>query len=133
MSRTLCSLGFLGLTLALIALSAEAIPASSHAELQEGDGRAGSDGTGQGAYRVIRTAQKPRKKALPKKSAPTEPEQKTAKPDAAAKPEPPAEAGLTFARDIAPIIVGNCIGCHNEKAMGKNAKLDLTSFETLKK
>jgi mono/diheme cytochrome c family protein len=133
MSRTLCSLGFVGLTLAIVALSGEATPASSHAELQEDDGSAVSDRTGQGAYRIIRTAQKPRKKAPPKKGAVAEPAEKTTKPEAAAKPGATTEGGLTFARDIAPIIVGNCIGCHNEKAATKNGKLDLTSFETLKK
>ena len=33
---------------------------------------------------------------------------------------------------IAPIFVGNCVRCHNEKAMAKNGKLNLTSFESLR-
>jgi mono/diheme cytochrome c family protein len=40
-----------------------------------------------------------------------------------------SDTGLKFSRDIAPILVGNCIGCHNPER--KRGKFDLTTFETL--
>src|SRR5262245_17909184 len=132
MSRTLCSLGFLGLTLGLVTLSGEPITASDQAR-PVGHGPEVYNGSRQAGYRVVRTAQKTRKKGSSKKGAVAEPEKKPAAPEGEAKPAAPEEAGLKFSRDIAPIIVGNCIGCHNEKAMAKNGKLNLTSFETLKK
>src|SRR5262245_1186347 len=39
------------------------------------------------------------------------------------------DPGLKFSRDIAPILVGNCIGCHNPER--KRGKFDLTTFEKL--
>ena len=39
------------------------------------------------------------------------------------------DSGLKFSRDIAPIFVGNCIGCHNPER--KRGKFDLTTFEKL--
>lgn len=39
------------------------------------------------------------------------------------------ETGLKFSRDIAPILVGNCTGCHN--AERRRGKFDLTTFEKL--
>jgi len=56
--------------------------------------------------------------------------------EAAEKPDEPSKGskeGPSFSREIAPIIVGNCLGCHNERAMRKNGKLDLSTFEKLKK
>ncbi len=44
------------------------------------------------------------------------------------KPAGP-DSGLKFSRDIAPILVGNCIGCHNPER--KRGKFDLTTFEKL--
>ena len=48
-------------------------------------------------------------------------------------PEMPAAAtggtALKFSRDIAPILVGNCIGCHNPER--RRGKFDLTTFEKL--
>ncbi|WP_406695812.1 c-type cytochrome domain-containing protein [Singulisphaera sp. Ch08] len=63
-------------------------------------------------------------------SEPTDPD---STPKTGETPTAPEKDGLKFSRDIAPILVGNCIGCHNEKAMAKNGKLDLTTFEKLKK
>ncbi len=39
------------------------------------------------------------------------------------------DSGLKFSRDIAPILVGNCTGCHNAK--DKRGKFDMTSFKKL--
>jgi mono/diheme cytochrome c family protein len=39
------------------------------------------------------------------------------------------ESGMKFSRDIAPILVGNCIGCHNPER--KRGKFDLTTYEKL--
>jgi mono/diheme cytochrome c family protein len=41
---------------------------------------------------------------------------------------------LSFSQDIAPILVANCIGCHGGDGAGlRRGKLDLTTFEKLKK
>ncbi len=41
---------------------------------------------------------------------------------------------LKFSRDIAPVLVGNCIGCHNPKSNDtKAAALDLTTFQGIMK
>jgi mono/diheme cytochrome c family protein len=55
---------------------------------------------------------------------------------AASKTGPPAVAktddkSLKFSRDIAPILVGNCIGCHNPEQ--RRGRFDLTTFEKLMK
>jgi mono/diheme cytochrome c family protein len=39
------------------------------------------------------------------------------------------DSALKFSRDIAPILVGNCIGCHNPER--RRGKFDLTTFEKL--
>jgi mono/diheme cytochrome c family protein len=39
--------------------------------------------------------------------------------------------GLKFSKDIAPILVANCIGCHNPQQ--KRGRFDLTTFEKLQK
>ncbi|HEV3167920.1 MAG TPA: c-type cytochrome domain-containing protein [Isosphaeraceae bacterium] len=75
---------------------------------------------------VVQLAQAAKKKTKGKKSA-------TAKDDAAAAKQDAAPAasedGLKFSKDIAPILVGNCIDCHNpEKRRGK---FDLTTFQKL--
>jgi hypothetical protein len=64
-----------------------------------------------------------KKKGTTKKGA----EEETSKP----APEKAAagDSGLTFSRDIAPILVGNCIRCHNPQQ--RRGKFDLTTFEKL--
>ena len=39
------------------------------------------------------------------------------------------DTGVQFSRDIAPILVGNCIQCHNPER--RRGKFDLTTFEKL--
>ena len=54
--------------------------------------------------------------------------------DAAPKTEAKAmepETGTVFSRDVAPILVGNCIGCHKPSAKERNGGLDLTTFQGL--
>lgn len=130
MSRALWSLGFVCLVVAIAARSDGAAAGPEPGGPQEGRQVVVSGTLGGTHVHIIRIAQKkPRKKAA-KKGAPTD-----ASPDtAAAKPAETADGGdLKFSRDIAPIFVGNCIGCHNEKGMTKNGKLDLTTFEKLQK
>jgi hypothetical protein len=81
--------------------------------------------------RVILTSQKPKtskkksrgKRGIPKPATPAE---EKATPGAGA-----ADGTLKFSRDIAPILVGNCTSCHNEKPQSKKIKLDMTTFEKL--
>jgi mono/diheme cytochrome c family protein len=47
----------------------------------------------------------------------------------AAEKSAASDSGLKFSRDIAPILVGNCIGCHNPER--RRGKFDLTTFEKL--
>ena len=48
------------------------------------------------------------------------------------KAEPPIDDGsLKFSRDIAPIFVGNCIGCHNPRTKARNGQFDLSTFNAL--
>src|SRR4051812_42529917 len=71
---------------------------------------------------VVRVSQKSRsKKARVKRPEPKD-EAATEKPAAAT----PTDGTLKFSRDIAPILVSNCAGCHNAKQ--KRGKLDMTSF-----
>ncbi len=52
----------------------------------------------------------------------------------ASKSGAPADDGrLRFSRDIAPILVANCAGCHNAKDKGRRNNLDLTTFSELRK
>jgi hypothetical protein len=45
-----------------------------------------------------------------------------------------APAGTSFAKDVAPILVANCVGCHTKGRPGlERGKLDLTTFENLMK
>jgi mono/diheme cytochrome c family protein len=39
------------------------------------------------------------------------------------------DSGVKFSRDIAPVLVGNCIGCHNPER--RRGKFDLTTYEKL--
>ena len=61
----------------------------------------------------------------------------TVKGKAASKKAGAAESGsgkLQFSKDIAPILVANCTGCHSGEGNGlKRGKLDLSTFETLQK
>ena len=52
---------------------------------------------------------------------------------APANPAPPvADGNLSFKRDVAPILVANCVGCHTGNGAGlRNGKLDMSSFEKL--
>ena len=48
--------------------------------------------------------------------------------------EPGDDKSIKFSRDIAPVLVGVCIGCHNPKSDNpKSAALDLTTFEGIMK
>jgi Planctomycete cytochrome C len=86
-----------------------------------------------GPGRVIRAAQKTvKKKTTPAKKGMTKGEvgaEETAK---AAVGATPAEGSLSFKRDIAPILVANCRGCHTGTGAGlRNGKLDMSTFEKL--
>jgi mono/diheme cytochrome c family protein len=67
------------------------------------------------------------KAAAKKKAAASRPSAPEAAP--AAEKSASVDAELKFSRDIAPILVGNCIGCHNPK--DRKGKFDLTTFEKL--
>ena len=44
----------------------------------------------------------------------------------------PAEGGLSFQRDVAPILVANCLGCHSANGQGvRRGKLDMSTFDKL--
>lgn len=86
--------------------------------------------------KVIRPAQKKtaKKKARGKRAQAKEAmdgedgAEKTDKP-APSTDAAPADGVLKFSRDIAPIIVANCSGCHNPRQ--KRGKLDMSTFEKI--
>jgi mono/diheme cytochrome c family protein len=132
MSRVLSSLGFVFLTLALVGLSAGERAATGSDLPLPTSSPAATIVPGHPGIPIIRTAQRsPRKKT--RKPAPipeTEPAESAPENQAPASGKP---AGLKFSRDIAPVFVANCIRCHNERAMAKNGKLDLTTFNAIQK
>jgi len=73
------------------------------------------------------------KKGAAKKTDDGMPKDEAAMPgDAAAAAAPAADGALSFKRDIAPILVANCIGCHSGTGAGlTRGKLDMTNFEKL--
>jgi cytochrome c553 len=88
----------------------------------------GDDGMLSGNRRRAKTA---------KKKATTADKSKTKKADSAAKDKTASKKGadsgkLRFSKDIAPILVANCTGCHSGDGVGlKRGKLDLTTFESM--
>jgi hypothetical protein len=124
MSRVFLCLGCVGLTLGLASSRGGPIvdPGDSTPVGHATIARTGGD---PGGGLVVRIAQKKvRKKDAPKA--------------AEAPAEKAAEArdteGLKFSRDIAPILVANCVNCHKEGGRGfQKAKLDLTTFEKIMK
>ena len=134
MSRVLRNLFALGLTLSLVLLwsgAGEGVAAPGPDE--------GSPSKPVPNRRIIPTAQKTvkkkgrAKKGMPKKDDAADTSEKPAEKEKTepAKPAAGDDAALKFSRDIAPILVGNCIGCHN--ARQKRGKFDMTSFEKLMK
>ena len=98
---------------------------------------AGATSAEDGKGRVILAAQKSKKKVAPRKAADAMPKDEMAADAAkaatpAAAGAPPADGSLSFKRDIAPILVANCVGCHSGNGQGlRNGKLDMTTFEKL--
>lgn len=112
-----------GLSLAVVGLLVVAVAVATPEPVS------GASGDGH----VVRVAQKSRvkKKARGKRGAMKE-EAPAAGAEAADTPTPaaaPADGTLKFSRDIAPILVSNCAGCHNPRQ--KRGKLDMSSFEKL--
>lgn len=53
--------------------------------------------------------------------------------EAAASAAPAEDGALRFSRDIAPILVANCAGCHNAKDKARRNNFDLTTFNSLRR
>ena len=70
-----------------------------------------------------------RKKARGKRAMPKKGEAQDAALGTTQAPAAAGDSDLKFSRDIAPILVGNCIGCHNAKL--RRGKFDMTSFKKL--
>ncbi len=84
-----------------------------------------------GSSEVIRLAQAKvaKKKARGKRAMPKKGEAKEAAGGTTQAPAAARDSELKFSRDIAPILVGNCVGCHNAKL--RRGKFDMTSFKKL--
>lgn len=71
---------------------------------------------------------------IPKKGATAKgkgkPSKKGTEPKAEAAPSMESAGGMKFSRDIAPILVANCVGCHNDK---HRSGLNQTTFDSLLK
>lgn len=80
-----------------------------------------------------RNSQNARGKAAPSQKAAPKPETDAPGADANANEEP-APGGISFAKEIAPILVANCAGCHRSGRPGvERGKLDLTTYENMMK
>ena len=90
-----------------------------------------------GPGRVILVTQKlQKKKAAPKKGEDAAAKDEMAPPAKGAAPTAaspaPVDGALSFKRDIAPILVANCFGCHTGTGRGITlGKLDMTTFDKL--
>jgi cytochrome c553 len=93
----------------------------------------GDDGMPGTGYR--KRAKAVRKKATTSEKSKTKKGDSTGKDKTDAKKGAGAAAGsgkLRFSKDIAPILVANCTGCHSGDGVGlKRGKLDLSTFEKL--
>jgi len=97
---------------------------------QGGDDDAAPSQGRRGATRKSRTRRgtSPAAKSARKSSAPASKSRDVARKGAAASAE------TSFANDVAPILVANCVGCHTKGRPGLDrGKLDLTTFENLMK
>ncbi len=103
-----------------------------------------ADGPGGRALLVAQKSSNAKKKPAPAKKGAAAKKgddgEEMGMPDASAKsaakgaaPDaPPAEGALSFKRDIAPILVANCAGCHTGTGPGvARGKLDMTTFDKL--
>jgi mono/diheme cytochrome c family protein len=80
-----------------------------------------------GHGRVVLVAQKTQKKKAANKG-----DDSTAKPAAKEAAPAPADGALSFKRDVAPILVANCLGCHSGTGQGiRRSKLDMSTFDKL--
>jgi mono/diheme cytochrome c family protein len=123
MSRVLRNLGVLGLTLGLLGLW---VGAGRGASTDPGRSGPGQGPRAKPGRRIIPAAQKTaKKKARTKKGMPKKDEAA----ETTTKAAPANDTGLKFSSDIAPILVTNCIRCHD----GKKKAFDMTSFEMLMK
>lgn len=75
-----------------------------------------------------------RSRTARKKARPVEKAVANKKADTRSRAKAADAGGLSFAQDIAPILVANCNGCHSKDGVGvKRGKLDLSTFENLQK
>jgi hypothetical protein len=87
-----------------------------------------------GSRPLKRVSQKTQKKGTAKKPADNAMAKDEMAADTKAKTTstPPNDGMLSFKRDIAPIILANCTGCHSGNGAGlRNGKLDLTTFDKM--
>lgn len=106
----------------------------SAAWIADADESSDSARSQRGIFKIAQKTKTPKKKTRGKKAAPKTAEDgempaegATTKTDAA----PASDGPIKFSKDIAPILVGNCTGCHNDRQ--RRGKFDLTSFEKLMK
>ena len=126
MARVLRDLGFVALLLAMATVLSARLSASD-AVVSERSRPESQVGAGALSERpVILLAQKG---AAKKKKGAAKTDTTGDSSPAAAEKTTGSDSGLKFSRDIAPILVGNCIGCHNPER--KRGKFDLTTFEKL--
>ncbi len=84
----------------------------------------GADGSGPGPVRLVSQKQQAKKKGAATKKATAD--------ETEATPAAAADGTLSFRRDVAPILVANCVGCHTGTGAGlSRGKLSMASFEKL--
>jgi Planctomycete cytochrome C len=132
MMRNLRGLGYLTMMLGLGTTLGDRVHASSPVaeDRSRPQGQVRSSvlaGTDRPEILLAQKSAAKKKKGATKKSAPAAGETTKTAPEVATMPA--NASGLSFSRDIAPILVQNCTRCHDAKK--RSGKLDLTSFEKL--
>ena len=138
----------LGITAAAWALLAPSLPAQDHGDptapgfppgamIQEDAASKPAAADSASTYRLAMAPQAGTRKAAPGRNRAEAAKAETAKAETAKeapKAEAPKPGEPSFARDVAPILVANCVGCHSPGRPGSSrGKLDMTSFEKFQK
>jgi mono/diheme cytochrome c family protein len=124
----------LGLTVGSTFMRADTSASADSVQLNALDERVGISSAVNRVSQTILLAQVPPKQAPSKKGRARSKSRSVPKGEAATSKSDDASLNtntgeLKFSRDIAPILVGNCIGCHNPER--RRGNFDLTTFEKL--
>lgn len=79
-----------------------------------------------------RAKTKTKSNAKSKTETPAPADEPAPAPDTPAPAPAPADEGIRFSRDVAPVLVANCQGCHNPRSANyRRHQFDMTTFQSL--